>query len=277
MAAADPDERPYGRLLELEYGFPPREASSRGLQELIERAVAEVDEAGGVDPEVVIVGDLRGTRLPALVERIARRIGLDSVGVPSRREQIAGAFLAATGHRSPESPAKAGVAILTDSFLGLAVGTPGCLPDWTASRPITAGSLAGRARFSDPPTGAQLEAAASAATRSLGSLVPPEPPSGILLVTEEAYQIVDACGSQLSPESVTRALHSPGGTVGRDDGGARDNTRPSRSRLAATLVICRALLDQFGMPLDPMVPDPALARELLGRPEHAFRPDGPKR
>ena len=259
-------EWPSGRLFEVEYRVSPLEASPRNIRELIERAADEVRAVGGEDPEVVMVGDLRGTRLPALVERIARGAGLGPVRLPSRREQIEGAFLAATGNRSPGAGpgAEVAVAVLADAFTGLAVGTPGFLPGWTASRPLTARGLVDRARFSDPPTEFQLEAATSAAARSLGSLVPPEP-SGISLVSRKAPALVSLCGAVVDSETTGRALGSPAVNLGSDAPAVGHLSRKERLELAATLVICRTLSARFGMPLEVMVPDLALSRALLER------------
>lgn len=269
-ATPDPAEWHSGRLLDLEYTVSPLEASPRNIRELIERAADEVRAVGGEDPEVVMVGDLRGTRLPALVERIARGAGLGPVRLPSRREQIEGAFLAATGNRSPGAGpgAHVAVAVLANAFTGLAVGTPGSLPDWTASRPLTARGLVDRARLSDPPTEVQLEAATSAAARSLGSLVPPEP-SGISLVSEEAPALVSLCGAVVDSGTTGRALGSPAVNLGSDSPAVGHLSRKERLKLAATLVICRTLSARFGMPLEVMVPDLALSRALLERAEPA--------
>jgi len=264
--AVDPGEWHSARLLDVEYQVSPLEASPRKIQELIELAAGEIHAVSGADPEVVIVGDLRGTRLPNVVERISRRVGLGPTRTPSRREQIEGAFLAATVHPGPGQRPDMDVAVvfLADAFLGVAVGKPGFLPGWTASRPLTAKGLADRVRFSDPPTTAQIEAATSAAARSLDSLVPPEP-SGVSLVFEEAPAVIALCGTVIDYETVGRALDSLHTDPWSGEGEVVHLSRKDRSRLIATMTICRALSTRFAKPLAVMVPDLALSRDLLDR------------
>ncbi len=275
--AADPaggtDSGPAAPSLESDQHFAPFEVTPARLGELIERAAGEVRSVSGGDPEVVVVGKLGGSRLPAMVERLARRAGLGPVRVPSRREQVIGAFLAATGSESGRSSSREAVLFPTDSFLGLAVGDPGRRPDWTASRPVTAAGLVRRARFGDPPSGSQLEAATSATLRHLESLEPPGF-TRTLLVSEMTPQVARLCGTEIDFESAGRALDRLCDPTGTSAVPAESSGLAQRQALAATLVICKALSFRFDTQLELMVPDPARAWAMLSSSDSV---EGPRR
>ena len=275
--AADPasgaESGPTAPSLESDQHFAPFETTPARLGELIEQAAGEVRSVSGGDPEVVVVGQLGRSRLPAMVERLARRAGLGPVRVPSRREQVIGAFLAATGFESTRSSSREAVLVLTDSFLGLAVGDPGRHPDWTASRPVTVAGLVRRARFGDPPSRSQLEAATSATLRHLGSLAPPSY-TRALLVSEMAPHVARLCGTEIDFESADRALDRLGEPTGTATAPSEPSRLAQRQALAATLVICKALSFRFDTPLELMVPDPARAWALLSTSDSV---EGPRR
>lgn len=260
--AGGPGDEPQARPLDREYAVSPLGVTPDRLAALIDEAADEIRSAGDSDPEVVMVGNLRGTRLPSLIRRLARRAGLGPLKIPSRREQVVGAFLAATAQHDLQSDSEEAVFILSDSFLGVAVGRPGVLPDWTASRPVTAQALVRRARFSDPPTPAQLDAATSGTLRHVGSLAPPDF-DRVTLVSELVPSIVHLCGTEIDTESAGRGLDQLIGLAGPVVAPDGAGDRAARQAVAATLVICRALSIRFDTPLELMIPDPARARALL--------------
>lgn len=257
-----PGDEPQARPLDREYAVSPLEATPDRLAVLIDEAAGEIRSAGDNDPELVMVGNLRGTRLPSLIGRLARRAGLGPLKIPSRREQVVGAFLAATAHHDRQSESEEAVFVPSDSFLGLAVGRPGVAPDWTASRPVTAQALVRQARFNDPPTSVQLEAATSATLRQVGSLAPPDF-GRVILVSELVPSIVSLCGTEVDTESAGRGLDQLVSQAGPKVAPDGSGNRAAGQTLVATLVICRALSIRFGGPLELMVPDPARARALL--------------
>lgn len=271
--ASDAESGPAAPSLAIDQHFAPFETTPARLGELIEQAAGEVRSVSGGDPEVVIVGKLGGSRLPAMVQRLARHAGLGPVRVPSRREQVIGSFFAATGSEFARSSSQEAVLVLTDSFLGLAVGIPGRHPDWTASRPVTAAGLVRRARFGGPPARNQLEAATSATLRHLGSLEPPGF-TRVLLVSEMTPQVAQLCGTEIDFESAGRALDRLCDPTGTSAASSEPGGFAQRQALAATLVICKALSFRFDTPLELMVPDPARAWAMLSSSDSV---EGPRR
>jgi exopolyphosphatase/pppGpp-phosphohydrolase len=231
-------------------------------------------DAGVVDLEVLATRSLRGTRLLRLLDRVARASGAGTIKLPAAAEELSSGFLAATRPRRPDLGETVAVADITESTVGISVGTPGEAPDWVGSRPLGAATLTRRARFSDPPRPNQIEAAVNGALRSVGSMAVP-PCERILLNTSMPGALGRLCGARIDAGSARRGLDSILGQTA-DDTAAWFGADSGRARLLpATLVIVHAIAGLTGAAVEPCTVDPVAGRAWLA--ESRFRAAGAER
>jgi len=245
-------------------------AELRNCDRLTALLMAEVEaarDAGAERIEVTAVPDLRGTRLLRLLDRVSRATGSGPIAVPSRTEMLCGAFLAVTTPALDRLPAgdledEVAVALVGESFIGVATGLPGHRPSWVGSRPLGTAALTSRARFENPPRPNQIEAAISAASRALGSLAPPR--CGKAFVASASAPVLERlCGQRIDEESARRGLEAIFGQTA-DDTAAWFGAEPATARqLPATLVACLALAESLEKPLMPASFDPVAGRWWL--------------
>ncbi len=234
--------------------------------------MAEVEaarDAGAERIEVAAVPELRGTRLLRVLDRVSRAAGSGPIAVPSRSETLAAAFLAVTTPALDQFPTgdledQIAVALVGESFTGVATGLRGRRPFWVGSRPLGTAGLTSRARFDDPPLPNQIEAAVSAAARALGSLAPPRC-ERVFVASTSAAVLQRLCGDRIDRGSARRGLGSILGQTA-DDTAAWFGAEPATARqLPAALVACLALAERLENPLLPANFDPVAGRWWLAQ------------
>jgi hypothetical protein len=232
--------------------------------------MAEVEaarDAGAERIEVTTLPELRGTRLLRLLDRVSRAAGAGPIAVPGRSDVLAATFLAVTTPALERLPADelgrtVAVALIGESFTGVATGLPGRRPSWVGSRPLGTATLTSRARFDDPPRPNQIEAAISGARRALGSLLPPH--CGRAFVASTSAAVLERlCGDRIDGEAARRGL---GAILGQtaDDTAAWFGAEPATARqLPAAIISCLALAERLETSLLPASFDPVAGRWWL--------------
>ncbi len=246
-------------------------AELRNCDRLTALLMAEIEaarEVGADRVEVIATRSLRGSRLIRLLDRVSRASGAGGILLPDQRESLTSTFLSITVPLRSELEGTVAVARVGESTTGVAVGRPGERPDWIGSRPIGCATLTDKARFSDPPRPNQIEAAASAAVRKLGSLAPPAP-DRLFVSTPLSAAIERICGPEIDPASARRGLDSILGQMG-DDIAAWFGADSVRGRLLpATIICCLGLAETFGRPVEPRDGDPVAGRFWLAEASSA--------
>ncbi len=245
-------------------------AVPRNLDRLTALLMSEVEAARGEGAErieVTAAPELRGTRLLRQLERVSTAIGSGRIAVPGRSETLSAAFLAVTvpggeSEHSHDPEGQVAVALVEESFLGLATGHPGRRPTWVGSRPLGTAALTSRARFSDPPRPNQIEAAINGAVRAVGSLAPPR--CGSVFVASTFAPVLERlCGSRIGEDSARRGLDSILGQTAEDTA-AWFGAEPATARhLPAAIVACLALAGRLEADLMPASFDPVAGRWWL--------------
>ncbi|MDQ2623152.1 MAG: hypothetical protein M3Y45_08960, partial [Actinomycetota bacterium] len=234
------------------------------LERLTALLMAEVEtarDAGAEHIEVTAGPELRGSRLIRLLERASRGAGSGPIRIPSGRERVAAAYLAATVP-DPAAGATTGIGLIDDTMLGLGVGHPAQAPAWIGTRPAGSTTVTDRARFSDPPRPNQIDAAIAGACRAIDSLEPPAM-ERLLVVSPFAPVIARLCGPQISHDDARRGLESILGQTS-DDLSAWFGVDPASSRyLPGAIVGHAALADAFAVPVEPVTADLAAGRHWL--------------
>jgi exopolyphosphatase/guanosine-5'-triphosphate,3'-diphosphate pyrophosphatase len=166
-------------VLRRRHRLRPIRGRETALAELLAAETRRASAAGARELEVVASPGLRRQAELRRLERACRGAGARSPRILSTGEQARLAFIGATRGTGPETGPVA-VAEVGRTSTEIAVGIPGAVPSWWASRPVGAATLTERALLDDPPTAAQVEAARGAVERRLGNLVPP--PSKLTLL-----------------------------------------------------------------------------------------------
>lgn len=235
------------------------------LERMTSLLMAEVEAARDLGAELIEVfaePELRGTRLIRLLDRVCDGIGVGAIRIPADRDRAAAGFMAATTPRHENLDGSIGIAVIGESSVGLAVGEAGGRPQWIGSRPVGAGSITDRARFSDPPRPNQIDAAITGASRKIASLAPPD--MDRLMTTSTFSPVIERlCGNSITHDDARRGLDSILGQTS-DDLAAWFGLEPADSRLLpGTIVGHAALADVFGLPVEPVSCDPAAGRHWL--------------
>ena len=239
--------------------------------------MAEVEaarDAGAERIEVAAAPELRGSRLLRLLDRVSRAAGSGPIVVPGRSETLAAAFLGVTTpiadlRAEGSAPGASAVALVGESFIGIATGSPGRRPEWVGTRPLGAVALTSKARFSDPPRPNQIEAAIAGARRAVETLAPPAFDAAYV-ATSSAAVVERLCGSAIDGDAARRGIQKILGQTADDTAAWFGAERATARLLPATLVACLALADRVGMPLSPAAFDPVAGRWwLAGRGAHA--------
>ncbi len=179
-------------------------------------AEAECARDHGADRvEVLAVPTLRGSRLIRLLDRVADAVGAGPIYIPTRRDWAAASFLGVTVPAGDFLPDPVSVAVIGETAIGLAVGTPGEVPEWIGSRPVGASTMTRKARFQDPPRPGQIEAAITGASRGIASMFPPET-DRVLVVSSLAPVVERLCGPSIGPEEARKGLGAILGQTSED-------------------------------------------------------------
>lgn len=261
LCVSDVGVRSSRSLITRDHRLSARLENAERLGALVMAESETARDAGAERIEVLASSELRGSRLVRLVGRFAEASGLGPVRLPTRRERVAAAFLAAT-RALVDEPAPVGVARIDDDAIGIATGRAGDLPAWVGTRPVGAVTMTRRARFFDPPLPTQIEAAVSGASRAIASLSPPQ--SGRLLVSSPLAAVVARlCGTRPGARDARRGLESIFGQTA-DDIAAWFGVGSGLARqLPGVLVGHIALADALGREVEPVNCDHVAGRHWL--------------
>lgn len=248
------------RILERFHTIKPTQAN---LERLTAILMAEAEAArelavGRID--VTAGSDLRGTRLAIQLDRVCGVIGAGRLKIPSVREEAGAVFAGVTVPGPEHQGERVAVALVGERHVSLAVGKSGSVPQWMASRPVGSVNMTDKARFSDPPRPGQLEAAISAATRQVSTLMPPE--FDRLLVASQSPAIVERlCGGRFDADGARRGIDSILG-LNAHDVSAWFGAPVGLSRLLpATLIAHAALAGGLDADVEPVAWEPVAGRQ----------------
>ncbi len=249
-------------VLSRSHGLTAGPENADRLMALLMAEVEVAREMGADRIEVVAVPELRGSRLIRLVDRVGEAIGVGPVRIPSRRDTAAAAFLGVTRPRAGDVEGPVGVAHIGETAIGIAVGEPGSMPTWIGSRPVGTSTMTHKARFSNPPRPAQIEAAITGASRGIGSLYPPG--CDRLFVSSSMSEVVGRlCGLVIGPADARRGLDAILGQTSADTA-AWFGVEPVLARhLPGMLVGHAALSEGLGIRVEPVACDHGAGREWL--------------
>lgn len=240
-----------------------------GLDRLSALIMSEVEcarDMGADGVEVIAVPTLRGSRLIRLLDRVTEAVGAGSIRIPSRRDWSAGAFLGVTVPAGGSLPDSVAVAMIGETAIGVAVGSPGEIPDWIGSRPVGASTMTRKARFQDPPRPGQLEAAISAASRSIASLYPPVA-RRVLAVSPLAPVVERLCGARIGLEEARKGLGAILGQTSEDISAWFGAEAPLARHLPGIIVGHAALAEGLGARVEPALADLPASRYWLAERE----------
>lgn len=248
-------------LIDREHALPVESRRVERLNCLL-AADADAAKAAGVERiEVTALAELRGSRLIKLAERFVKRAALGSIRIQSRSERAAASFVA-VGRRERDFEGSMTVATIDEDAIGIASGIGGGRPSWVGSRPAGTVTMTRRARFSDPPLPAQLEAAVHGATRAVASLHPPAS-ERFLISSRLAPVVARLCGERPGPRDTRRGLDAILGQTVDDISAWFGVGRSEATRLPGTLVGFTALSAALGREVEPVSLDPVAARHWL--------------
>ncbi|MCO5316057.1 MAG: hypothetical protein M9938_07840 [Solirubrobacterales bacterium] len=236
------------------------------LQRLGALIMAEAEcarDAGAEQVEVVAAPELRGTRLIRLAGRFAEATGAGPIRLPSRRERVASAFLGAT-RGLPSRDDRIGLATIDEDAIGIAVGSPGEIPDWIGTRPVGTAVMTRRARFFDPPLPTQLEAAITGATRAITSLSPPDT-ERLLVGSRLAAVVTRLGGPRPGSHDSRRGLDAILGQTGDDIAAWFGIGTVLARQLPGVLVGHVALAEGLNREIEPVSSDQVAGRYWLKR------------
>ncbi|HEU4978941.1 MAG TPA: hypothetical protein VFT42_08625, partial [Solirubrobacteraceae bacterium] len=137
----------------------------------------------------------RAANRDAVVGTIAR-VARVAVEVLGEDEEAALAFRGATGTAESAPAGRVGVADVGGGSTELICGTVAAGAAWCRSLPVGSGLLAARHFYDDPPSDAQLAAAAEDARAAFAGVRPP-PPATAFAVGGSAASVSVLCGAEL--------------------------------------------------------------------------------
>lgn len=250
------------RIVERSHGVTAGIDALDRISALIMAEVEFARDQGAEGIEVVSVPALRGSRLIRRLNRVTEAVGAGPIRIPTRREWAASSFLGVTVPAGDSLPDPVAVAAIGDAAIGLAVGTPGLLPDWIGSRPVGPSTLTRKARFQDPPRPGQLEAAVLGASRGIASMCPPR--TGRVLVVSRLAPVVERlCGPRIGPAEARKGLEAILGQTSEDISAWFGAEAPLARHLPGIIVGHAALADGLGVPVEPALCDLAASRRWL--------------
>jgi exopolyphosphatase/pppGpp-phosphohydrolase len=225
----------------------PARVEPEELASLVRSEATLARRAGATELVVAGRATLRGTHHARLLGRVCREIGAGALRILDPREKAELAFDGAAGGQPDHIP----VAVVTIglSSTEIAVGYAEGGTAWRGSRPAGVWRLTDGARFSDPPTMVQQEAACSAAWRSLSSLQPPHAARALLAGGAASAAIRSLCGSTIDAESLARAREHVSAVPGEILAGELMLTPGQARPLPATLAVLDAAVELLGLPL----------------------------
>lgn len=265
LAVSDVGARSSRVLLERDHSVSARLDNIDRLGALLMAEAEAARDVGAERIDVLASPELRASRLIRMVGRYAEGAGTEPVRIPTRRERVEAAFLAATrglekGRGNPNEPVA--VAGIDEDSIGIAVGVPGARPDWVGTRPVGAMAMTRRARFFDPPLPTQIEAAIAGASRSIASLLPPYC-ERLLVSSPLAAVVARLCGKRADPAAARRGLDAILGQT-RDDIAAWFGVGSVRARqLPGVLVGHVALAEGLTGRVEPVCCDHIAGRRWL--------------
>lgn len=229
-------------------------------------AEAECARDHGADwIEIIAVPALRGSRLVRLLDRVAEAVGAGPIRIPTRRDWAAASFLGVTVPAADLLPDSVSVAVIGETAIGLAVGSPGEVPEWIGSRPVGASTMTRKARFQDPPLPGQIEAAITGASRGIASMFPPET-DRVLVVSSLAPVVERLCGPLIGPDEARRGLGAILGQTSEDMSAWFGAEIALARNLPGIIVGHAALAEGLGVKVEPALSDlPASLEWLAGR------------
>lgn len=246
------------------------------LERLSALLMAEIENArdlGAKRIEVLAVPTLRGSRLVRLLDRVTGAMGSGPIRIPSRRDWTAASFLGVTVPADDASSDPVSVAVIGETAIGFAAGTPGRMPDWIGSRPVGSSTMTRKARFQDPPRPGQLEAAVTGASRGIASMYPPAT-DRVMVASPLATVIERLCGPKIGPDEARKGLNAILGQTSEDIA-AWFGTDPSLARhLPGIIVGHAALAEGLGAEVEPALTDLAASRHWLAERDSCLAGQG---
>lgn len=235
------------QVLVRRHSLSPAKVQADELASLV-RAEAELARRAGAE-DLVVAGrsSLRGTHHARLLSRVCRQVGAGDLRILGAREKAELAFEGATADQPEHVPVA--VATVGLSSTEVAVGHAGGGTSWRGSRPAGVWRLTDGARFSDPPTIVQQEAARSGAWRSLSSLQPPAAERALLAGGASSAAIRSLCGSTIDAAALRRARNHVAAVPGEILAGELMLTPGQARPIPATLAVLDAVVDLLGLPL----------------------------
>jgi exopolyphosphatase/pppGpp-phosphohydrolase len=229
------------------HSMSPSRVQPEELADLVRAEAALARQAGA--QELVVAGraTLRGTHHARLLGRVCRQIGAGELRILGAREKAELAFDGAAAGQPEHIPVA--VATIGLSSTEVAVGYADGGTAWRGSRPAGVWRLTDGARFSDPPQMVQLEAAGSAAWRSLSSLQPPPAERALLAGGAASAAIRSLCGSTIDAASLQRAREHVASVPGEILAGELMLTPGQARPVPATLAVLDAVVELLGQPL----------------------------
>lgn len=247
-----------------------------GLDRLSALIMAEVEFArdqGAGMIEVLAGSALRGSRLISLLGKVTEAVGAGPIRIPDRRDWAAASFLGVTVPAGDSLPDPVAVATIGETAIGLAVGSPGTIPEWTGSRPVGASTMTRKARFQDPPRPGQLEAAITGASRGIASLFLP-PAQRVLVVSSLAPVVERLCGPRIGIGEARRGLDAILGQTSEDIAAWFGAETALARHLPGIIVGHAALAEGLGVRVEPALCDLAASRNWLARREGRMASQG---
>ena len=247
--------------------FHTIKARPENLERLTAILMAEAEAARemGVERlEVTAGADLRGTRLAQQLDRVCQSVGAGRLRIPSVREESAAVFAGVTVPDLEHQGERVAVGLVGERHVSVAVGKSGSVPQWMATRPIGSVAMTDKARFSDPPRPAQLDAAISAATRQITTLMPPD--FDRLLVAGQTPAVVERlCGSRFDADGARRGIDSILGLNAHDVSAWFGSPVGLSRLLPATLIAHAALAGGLDAEVEPVAWEPVAGRRWQER------------
>ena len=229
------------------HSLSPSRTEPEGLADLVRAEAALARRAGAEHLVVAGRATLRGTHHARLLGRVCREIGAGDLRIIGPREKGELAFDGAAAGQPDHIPVA--VATVGLSSTEIAVGYSGGGTAWRGSRPAGVWRLTDGARFSDPPAMVQLEAAKSAAWRSLSSLQPPHAERALLAGGAASAALRSLCGSTIDAASLARARAHVAAVPGEILAGELMLTPGQARPIPATLAVLDAVVELIGLPL----------------------------